>query len=421
VTGDVFSGLAPAELAGQVAYLTNRYPSPSHSFIRREIVALEAAGWQVHRFAHRGSEVPLIDPADMREVGQTCVLLDLPLATLASAVLMWLIERPVDTVAAIALAMRMAWNGDRRYVAHAAYFVMACALARRLRELRCAHVHAHFGTNPAAVACLANRVCRLRYSVTFHGPHEFAPDQKLSLREKIGAAFFVAAVSDAGLQQLSRRHAEFADRFLLVPCGLDAKWLEAPAREDRPCMDFVCVARLDQQKDPLLLLQAVVLLVRRGLPFRLKIAGDGSLRKQMDAYLAEHGLGRHVLLLGWQTQQQVFEHLSAARALVLSSHDEGLPVAIMEAFSLGVPAIAPDVGAVRELVETGASGWLVPRGDPNLLADAMHACLLATSAELGHMGAEARRRIQAHDVRASARTLAALFAVREGGCLHQEP
>ena len=193
--------------AGQVAYLTNQYPSPSHSFIRREIVALEALGWRVHRFAHRDSHVTLVDPADLNELGKTRVLLDRPLPILLVDVLIWMIERPVDTLAAMVLAMRMAWHDDRRFIAHAAYFVMGCSLSRRLRALGCRHVHAHFGTNPAAVARLANRVCGLRYSVTFNGPHEFEPEEKLNLREKIKASSFIAAVTTAGRQQLTQKFA----------------------------------------------------------------------------------------------------------------------------------------------------------------------------------------------------------------------
>ena len=410
MTIDLPCGAPEHGSAGQVAYLTNQYPSPSHTFIRREIVALEAAGWRVHRFAHRGSPATLVEPADVRERGQTCVLLKLPPGTLLLAVLMWLVQRPLDTVAAMALSIRMAWLGDGRYLAHAAYFVMACALARRLRALGCRHLHAHFGTNPASVAHLANRICGLRYSVTFHGPHEFEPDQRLNLRAKIKASAFIAVVSNAGHCQLQERHEEFSAKFHVVRCGLDAVWFDLPVRIDQPRVDLVCVARLDQQKDPLLLLQALAILVRRGLSFRLKLAGDGPLRNAMEAYVAEHGLGTHVVLLGWQTQRQIVEHLCTARALVLSSHDEGLPVAIMEAFALGVPAIAPDVGGVRELVETGSSGWLVPRGAATALADAMHACLLASPDDLARLGAEGRRRVRPHDIRVSARLLAAQFA-----------
>lgn len=416
MTTDLARGQSEDGSAGQVAYLTNQYPSPSHTFIRREILALEAAGWRVHRFAHRARDVALVDPADVRERGETCVLLNLPPKVLLLAVLTWLRERPLDSLAAMALSMRMAWHGDGRYVAHAAYFVMACALARRLRAVGCLHLHAHFGTNPAAVARLANRICGLRYSVTFHGPHEFDPNQKLNLREKIRASSFIAVVSHAGRRELQERHEEFSSKFQLVRCGLDAEWFDLPVRIDQPRVDLVCVARLDQQKDPLLLLKALAILVRRGLCFRLKFAGDGPLRNAMESYMVEHGLRGHVVLLGWQSQQQIFEHLCTARALVLSSHDEGLPVAIMEAFARGVPAIAPDVGGVRELVETGSSGWLVPRGTATALADAMHACLLATPDDLARLGAEGRRRVQAHDIRVSALTLAAEFARQERPC-----
>jgi len=396
--------------AGHVAYLTNQYPSPSHSFIRREIFALESMGWRVHRFAHRSSRVELVEPADISELPQTCVLLGLPPLTLLRSIAVWSVSRPLDTCAAIALAMRMAWHGDRRFVAHAAYFVMACALSLRLRDLGCRHLHVHFGTNPAAVALIANRVCGLQYSVTFHGPHEFEADQKLNLGEKIEAASFIAAVSKAGLRQLMEQHKSSASKFRLVRCGLDAAWFDVPDFARPSTTDFLCVARLDPQKDPLLLLAAAAILVRRGASFRIKIAGDGSLRGEMDSYVAKNGLDQQVEMLGWQTQRQVAEHMRTARSLVLSSHDEGLPVAIMEAFALGLPAIAPDVGGVRELVETGESGWLVPRGDAQALADAMHACLLVVPSELARMGAEARRRVRPHDIRVSASALAAEFS-----------
>lgn len=393
----------------QVAYLTNLYPSPSHSFIRREILGLEAAGWRVHRFAHRRSHVALVDPADAAELDRTSVLLDQPIRILALAVLVWLVERPIDAAAAFLLAMRMAWRGDRRYAAHAAYFVMACALSRRLRDLGCRHLHAHFGTNPAAVACLAGRVCGLSYSITFHGPHEFDANLRLNLRDKIVAAAFVITVSRGGHRRVMEQFPELASRFRLVKCGLDSAWFDAPLSKAQRSVEMLCVARLDPQKDPMLLLEAVQILAERGVVFHLNIAGDGMLRAKMEERIAASRLGTHVTLLGWQAQWQIIDCLGTARALVLSSHDEGLPVAIMEAFALGVPAIAPDVGGVSELVETGTTGWLVTRGDATALAEAMHECLRTSPAELRRMGAEGRRRVLAHDNHVSVGVLSREF------------
>ena len=87
-----------------------------------------------------------------------------------------------------------------------------------------------------------------------------------------------------------------------------------------------------------------------------------------------------------------------------------LPVAIMEAFAMGRPVIATDVGGVRELVETGATGSLVPKGDVHALADAMAQCLSASGQTLQHLADYARRRVREFDVRESAKTLGAAFA-----------
>lgn len=387
--------------SGQVAYLTTVYPSPSHSFIRREIRGLEESGWQVHRFAHRRNADAPVDPADRAELRLTCVLLELSLGTFALAALTWLVKRPIRTTTTFLFAIRLAWRGDRRVFAHAAYFAMACALSKRLLDLGCNHLHAHFGTNPAEVACLAQRLSGMTYSVTLHGPHEFDPNLRLNLPDKIAKASFVATVSKAGLRRMLDQFPEFGAKFRWVPCGLDAAWFDVPLSDAQQSRDLICVARLDPQKDPFLLLAAVRALVERGVDFHLKIAGDGKLRADLEAQITASGLASHVTLLGWQSQEQVIALLRAARALVLSSHDEGLPVAIMEAFALGVPAIAPDVGGVCELVESGASGWLVPRGDMSALADAMQECLRTESVELRRMGGEARRRVRLHDVRTS--------------------
>jgi colanic acid/amylovoran biosynthesis glycosyltransferase len=96
--------------------------------------------------------------------------------------------------------------------------------------------------------------------------------------------------------------------------------------------------------------------------------------------------------------------------MVLSSHDEGLPVAIMESYAVGRPTIAPDVGAVRELVETGITGWLVPPRDPVALANAIQECLEASEAQLQALGWQARKHVQAlHHIDTSANLLAAAF------------
>lgn len=83
------------------------------------------------------------------------MLMDVPFGTLAFAVLVWLSEQPIDTAAGMFLAMRMVCRGDRRYIVHAAYCVMACALSRRMRNFGFRHAHVYEA--PIRVLWLINR------------------------------------------------------------------------------------------------------------------------------------------------------------------------------------------------------------------------------------------------------------------------
>ena len=75
----------------------------------------------------------------------------------------------------------------------------------------------------------------------------------------------------------------------------------------------------------------------------------------------------HVRILGWCSQERVREEIIASRALVLPSSEEGLPVAIMEAFALGRPVVSTGVAGIPELVKDRMSGWLVPVGSVDVL------------------------------------------------------
>ena len=100
-----------------------------------------------------------------------------------------------------------------------------------------------------------------------------------------------------------------------------------------------------------------------------------------------------------------------ARALVLPSFAEGLPVVIMEAMALRRPVITTFVAGIPELVIDGATGWLVPAGDIDALAQAIEACLAATPDALARMGEAAHQRVlERHDIDREAAKLAALFA-----------
>jgi colanic acid/amylovoran biosynthesis glycosyltransferase len=106
----------------------------------------------------------------------------------------------------------------------------------------------------------------------------------------------------------------------------------------------------------------------------------------------------------------VREELLAARALVLPSFAEGLPVVLMEAMALRRPVISTYVAGIPELVMNGEHGWLIPSGDASLVAQAMKACLQADANTLHAMGDAARAQaIHRHSIATEAAKLLAHF------------
>src|SRR5262249_55467140 len=187
-----------------IAYVVPTYPMPSQTFIRREVAALEARGWTIHRFAMRRYDRDLAEPADRAERDRTEYILDAGAAGLARAVVGEALGRPRRWLAALATAVRMGHRSEKGLAWHLAYLAEACHLRRRLAACGARHLHAHFGTNAAAVATLCRVLGGPPYSVTIHGPEEFDAPRPLALREKARHADFVVAVSHFTRSQLCR-------------------------------------------------------------------------------------------------------------------------------------------------------------------------------------------------------------------------
>ena len=395
-----------------IAYLVNQYPKVSHTFVRREILALERRGIVVKRFAMRGWDQPVADPQDELERSRTRYLLREGAGALLGPTLRALFTVPRRFLSALDLAVRMGRHADRGLAYHLVYFAEACCLLGWLREAGATHVHAHFGTNGAEVAMLVRALGGPTYSFTVHGPEEFDKAGLLKLNEKAARASFVVAISTYGRSQLYRWvPLSTWPAIRVVHCGLEASFHAGVDQPAPASPRLVCVGRLCEQKGQLLLLEAVHRLVVQGTPCELVLAGDGEMRADLEAAIGRLGLERHVRITGWIGSDQVRDEILAARALVLASFAEGLPVVLMEAMALGRPVVSTFVAGIPELVRDGESGWLVPAGDARALQAALASCLAAMPEQLDAMGRRGRARVLArHDIDESASRLAALFA-----------
>jgi len=121
------------------------------------------------------------------------------------------------------------------------------------------------------------------------------------------------------------------------------------------------LGRLDPAKDPLGALEGALPLIRDDPRLHLVFIGDGRLRARMERARERSGLGSRVMLAGLRHDGSHF--LPALDVFFLSSRWEGFPLVVIEAMAAGLPVVSFDVAGVREAVEDGRTGYLVPPGD----------------------------------------------------------
>ena len=155
---------------------------------------------------------------------------------------------------------------------------------------------------------------------------------------------------------------------------------------------FLFVGRLRVRKGVEVLLEALAALAEPRP--RLLVAGDGEHEAALAARAAELGLGGSVVFLGRTSAGEVRALLAHARALVVPSIYEGMPLVVLEAMAAALPVVASAVSGIPEVVVDGDTGWLVPPEDPAALAAAL-AAALDDPAEAVRRGAAGRWRVEA--------------------------
>lgn len=251
-------------------------------------------------------------------------------------------------------------------------FLRLLHLARRVRP---DVIHGYlFGPN--LFAALAGRLCGVpavviakRNMDDFESPRQVAV-QRIAHR----LATHVVAVSE-NVAGSSEALGVPRARITVIANGVDVDRFAAPA-PDRARLGIAgaapvigSVGCLAARKDQGTLLEALARLRARGVAFEAAIVGDGPDRDRLVAHTHALGLDGAVHFLG--ERSDVERLLPAMDVFVLSSREEGIPNALLEAMAAGRPAVATAVGGTPEVLADGRTGWLVPPQDPAALAAAL--------------------------------------------------
>jgi colanic acid/amylovoran biosynthesis glycosyltransferase len=285
-------------------------------------------------------------------------------------------------------------------------------LADVARRWKADHIHCHWAGTTATMTMLASRLSGVPWSLTLH---RWDIVENNLLAEKVRAASFVRFICQDGLRMARAIGIGPEDNVRVLSMGVTIPPGIGERCQPKPVV--ICPARLVAVKGHRFLLQAWRMLENRGVTGELWLAGQGELRQELEALTDTLGLRRSVKFLGVLSHRELLSlyQESAVSVVVVPSIDmgngyhEGIPVALVEAMSYGLPVVATKTGGTAELV-LPETGWLVPPEDPAALADALQT-LLQDSALREEMGNRGRLRVmEAHDIVLVASQLANAFA-----------
>ncbi len=255
------------------------------------------------------------------------------------------------------------------------FFQLVRGLYRSFRRSRPDVVHCHNAT-AAIMAALPARLAGVKtVIVTRHGlvkpPYQMRRELKFALASRL--CDWIVGVCEGTRTNLLAAPFAARDRIIQIyngACPANAQAVPQPKKG----FTLVHVGRLAPLKDHATLLQAIAPTRKHHPDVQLWIVGGGPLEFSLRRLTDELGLNECVTFFGEQADVSPF--LLAADLFVNSSVTEGLPVSLLEAMSLGLPAVATDVGGMGEIARLSGAVTLVPPSDPDSMARAL--CQAAT-------------------------------------------
>jgi glycosyltransferase involved in cell wall biosynthesis len=273
--------------------------------------------------------------------------------------------------------------------------------AQLIRRLCPDIVHAHM-----VHANLLARICRpfVRMPVlvcTVHSMNEGGRLREWLYRVTDSLCDLTTHVSKASMLRYQRIGASRKERSLYIPNGIDAESFRQTS-EDRKVFRrefmtrdgfmWLAVGRIEDAKDYQTMVMAFAHVVFQRPESILVIAGAGASLTSLQALTNDCGLSAKVRFLGMR--DDVPRLLDVADGFVMSSKNEGLPMALLEAAAAGLPMVATDVGGVSEIVIDSFTGFLVSPNSPGLLAEGMLRLISLSSAERMALGQNAREHVR---------------------------
>jgi glycosyltransferase involved in cell wall biosynthesis len=369
----------------RIIYVTANLPyGTDEAFLVAEVAQLSRAGHEVVVVPRsptgvilHGSE--LLDRARMEGLFSPQVLQAAAMKALSRPAEMGLASQIVRASRSLSVAAK-----------NLAVLPKACWLAGFAADWGADHIHCHWAGTTATMAMAASHLCGVPWSFT---AHRWDIVENNLLAAKMRTASMVRFICADGLRMAREIGIPYGCHARVIHMGVAVPPRPSPPNPDRHVV--LCPARLVKVKGHRFLLEAWKILHERGVRAELWLAGGGELSAPLQKLSSRLGISKWVRFLGPLPHSRLLEMYEwfGISAVVLASRDvgagchEGIPVALIEAMSYGIPVIGTRTGGIGELIQ-GGTGLLVPPEDPPALAGALQSVIQdpVRAARLGDYG-----------------------------------
>jgi colanic acid/amylovoran biosynthesis glycosyltransferase len=376
----------------KIGYIVPEFPGQTHGFFWREIKHLEKIGAEITILSTRRPRGETIHIFSKEAAQRTHYLAEIK----ASQIFTLIKALFLAPVLLMRRDVRELISQEQEGVGK--IFMLAC-LGIVLRDLCKArgigHIHGHSCADVAYILAFCRLSGGVTYSLSLHGELEFYGRGHAF---KFTHAKLIACVTQDLCDRVSARIRALSKAPKLVRMGIEHEpdIVKAPTQwSPKGTLRLATVARLDAGKGHHLAIKAAGDLIKSGLKIEYDIIGEGDHLSAINAAIADAGLEDSVHLLGSLPNDQIKKKLCEYDAFILPSYGEAAPVAIMEAMSVGIPAVCSIVGGVPEMIEHEKTGFLFPSGDADALT-AILTTLAGDPALRAQVGAVGKQHAESH-------------------------
>jgi glycosyltransferase involved in cell wall biosynthesis len=300
----------------------------------------------------------------------------------------------------------------RHNLIHHGNFLQAFSFTRMVEAYRPQYLHSYFFYDRSLMALVAGYLLNIPRGISCYADHLLKDYELKVVPLHLELCDIVIATSERIKQELLEIAPQTnPSRILVKPNGIDTECFPRIERSEPAAgapFRLVSVCRIEPKKGLLDLIDAVGLLLQRGLQVEAHLVGSvdewseasRDYKRKLDQRITELNLWGKVHLEGRQNLDGVLRFLGLAQLFVapfietITGDKDGIPTALLEGMATGLPAVATDAGSITEVIKNGREGLLVLQNNPVALADAIEGLLRDPNRrrEMGQAAAENVRR-----------------------------